>query len=65
MNRIFPAASKSPKRRKAIPVVCHPAQRLRRDADAILRDVAYVLALTRRVKAEILGEVSMTQSAVV
>ncbi len=63
MNRIFRPASKSQIPSKAIPVVCHPIRRLRQDAEAILRDVAFVLALTRRVKAEIVEEATRTEPA--
>ena len=64
MNRIFP--------RHEIPTKTNPnmarplapsTKRLRTEAEAILRDVAYVLSLTQRVKADILGNRELTETA--
>ena len=64
MNRIFP--------RQTIPqdalqqtknVRLRPTQRLRDDAEAMLREIAYVLQLTRRVKAEIRQEREFVEAA--
>jgi hypothetical protein len=56
MNRIFPPrtlAAKLPQSRKVRP---QPTPGLRDDTEAALREIAYVLHLTRRVKAEIRQE---------
>ena len=66
MNRIN---QRTPQRLCTSPPSAHPVlrptQRLRDDADSILRDVAYVLHLTGRVKAAMLEERELTETAAV
>jgi hypothetical protein len=66
MNRIFP---RNPYATKSTPKFTNPlhrpGQKTRAEVEAILREVAYVLQLTRRVKAEMLHEDEMTETATV
>ena len=64
MNRIFPRVrpvSIAP-RMNLRPLLRH-GQRNRQDAEALLRDLAYMLHLTRRVKAELLAEYDPLETA--
>jgi len=56
MNRIFPRnARPEPTAEPANPYY-RPTRRLREDADVMLRDIAFVLSMTRRVKESILED---------
>lgn len=66
MNRIF---TRQPHMRTRTPKSSHPRlrppQRVQRDVETMLRDIAYVLHLTRRVKAEMLEERELADTAAV
>ena len=66
MNRIFP---RQPHMRTLTLKTTHPClrptQRAKRDVETMLRDIAYVLHLTRRVKAEIVEERELAETAAV
>jgi hypothetical protein len=66
MNRIFPRTPAAPKgtTQKTHPVL-RPTQRLGTEAELMLRDIAYVMHLTQRVKASILEKHQETAKAAV
>jgi hypothetical protein len=66
MNRIFPRTPAAPKAttQKALRRL-QPARRLHTEAELMLRDIAYVLQLTQRVKASILEKCEETATAAV
>ncbi len=66
MNRIFPRTPAAPlETPKKTRPVSRPTQRLRTEAELMLRDIAYVLNLTQRVKAAILEKQELTETAAV
>ena len=57
MDRLISRISQPQRRQPALSNPYYrPTQKLREDADAMLRDMAYVLKLTQRVKESILEE---------
>jgi hypothetical protein len=65
MNRVFSfdRSSDIASSNSAVPHAGRSSQRLRNDAEKILRDVAFVLAMTRRVKSEILESREFAETA--
>lgn len=62
MNRIFPRTSAKHAGTPANPLH-RPGQQLRHETERALRDMAFVLHLTRKVKEQILDEHKLTSSA--
>ena len=65
MNRFFLGTPAAPVATPNTHPVLRPTQRLRTEAELMLRDIAHVLNLTQRVKASILEKHELTETVAV